>query len=134
MTTADFNFLYPKISASTKKYWEGLKNRQLLAQKCKECEEVFFPPRARCPECLSNQFKWIELSGKGELYSWSEIFMPPLAFGTSYVLGIIDLEEKVGRIITRIEVQPEELKIGMKVEIDYVDVTKDLTLCIFKPL
>jgi hypothetical protein len=95
---------------------------------------VFFPPRARCPKCLSKELGWVELSGRGELYSWSEIHMPPLALEETYVLGIIDLEERVGRIITRIDAKPEELKIGMKMKINYVDVKEDLTLCTFKPI
>lgn len=131
---SDIAFLYPKISTSTEKFWKGLKERKLLAQKCKKCGERFFPPRARCPECLSDKLDWVELSGKGELYSWSEVYMPPLAFGDSFILGIIDLEEKVGRIITRIEVEPEKLVIGMELAIDYVDVTETLTLCVFKPV
>ena len=133
MTAAKLNFVYSTITVYAKNYWEGLKEKRLKAQKCKECGEVFFPPRARCPECLSKELDWVELSGRGELYSWSEIHMPPLAF-EPYILGIIDLEERVGRIITRIDAKPEELKIGMKMKIDYVDVKEDLTLCTFKPI
>ncbi len=132
MTALNIPFLYPQINTATKSFWEGLRNKKLLAQKCKDCEEVFFPPRRRCPECFSDDFDWVELSGKGELYSWTEIYMLPLASNGSYVLGIINLHEKIGRIITRIEAKPDEMKIGMKMVIDYVDVTDDLTLCVFK--
>jgi uncharacterized OB-fold protein len=134
MTVSKLNFLYPNITVYAKEYWEGLKKRKLKAQKCSKCGEVFFPPRARCPKCLSKELGWVELSGRGKLYSWSEIHVPPLAFEKPYVLGIIDLEERVGRIITRIDAKPEELKIGMKMKINYVDVEKDLTLCTFKPV
>lgn len=134
MTVSKLNFLYPNITAYAKEYWEGLKKRKLKAQKCSKCGEAFFPPRVRCPKCLSKELGWVELGGKGELYSWSEIHVPPLAFEKPYVLGIIDLEERVGRIITRIDAKPEELKIGMKMKINYVDVEKDLTLCTFKPV
>lgn len=134
MTVSRLNFLYPNITVYAKKYWEGLKKRKLKAQKCNECGEVFFPPRARCPECSSKELSWVELSGRGELYSWSEIHVPSLALEKPYILGIIDLKEGVGRIITRIDAKSEELKIGMKMEIGYVDVEEDLTLCIFKPI
>jgi uncharacterized OB-fold protein len=40
----------------------------------------------------------------------------------------------VGRIITRIDAEPEELKIGMKMKINYVDVEENLTLCTFRPV
>jgi len=39
----------------------------------------------------------------------------------------------VGRIITRIDAAPEDLEIGMKMKINYVDVEENLTLCTFKP-
>lgn len=132
MTVSEIPFLYPQITTTAKNFWKGLKNRKLLSQKCKKCKEVFFPPRRRCPVCFSEDFDWVELSGKGELYSWTEINMPPLASNGSYVLGIINLHEQIGRIITRIEAKPDALKIGMKMVIDYVDVTDDLTLCVFK--
>jgi uncharacterized OB-fold protein len=134
MTVSRLDFLYPNINVYAKNYWENLKKRKLKAQKCSKCGEVFFPPRARCPKCLSKKLDWVELSGKGELYSWSEIHMPPLAFEKPYVLGIIDLEERVGRIITRIDAKPEELRIGMKMKINYVDVEEDLTLFTFEPI
>ncbi len=133
MTSSRLNYLHPKITSYAKNYWEGLKKRKLMAQKCKDCGEVFFPPRARCPLCLSKEFRWIELSGRGTLYSWTEIHMPPIAVENPYVLGIIDLEERVGRIITRVDARPEELEIGMKMTINYVDVEEDLTLYTFKP-
>ena len=132
MAVSNIPFLYPRITPTAKKFWNGLKKRKLLAQKCNKCDEIFFPPRRCCPLCISNSYNWVELSGKGELYSWTEISMPPLASKGSYVLGIINLQEQVGRIITRIEAKPDDLKIGMKMIIDYVDVTDDLTLCIFK--
>jgi hypothetical protein len=134
MSDSNLSFLYPTITSYARNYWEGLKKRNLKVQKCDKCGEVFFPPRARCPECLGKQIGWIELSGRGELYSWSEIHVPPLALEKPYVLGIIDLEERVGRIITRIDAEPEELKIGMKMKINYVDVEENLTLCTFRPV
>lgn len=114
---------------TTKKFWEGLKNRKFLTTKCKICGEVFFPPRSHCPNCLSQELDWVELSGKGKLYSWTEIYVAASEFEPPYVVGIIDLEEGVGRIITKINAKPEELKIGMPMRIIYVDVTEGLTLC-----
>jgi len=134
MNDSNLSFLYPTITSYARNYWEGLKKRKLRAQKCNKCGEVFFPPRARCPKCLGKQMGWVELSGRGELYSWSEIHVPPLALEKPYVLGIIDLEERVGRMITRIDAEPEELEIGMKMKINYVDVEENLTLCTFEPV
>jgi uncharacterized OB-fold protein len=130
--TRSIPFLYPEITTTTRHFWNGLKQRKLLAQTCRKCKEVFFPPRGHCPVCSSNDFDWVELSGKGKLYSWTEVHMPPLVSSRSHILGIINLEEEVGRIVTKIEAEPDELSIGMNMVIDYEEVTEDLTVCIFK--
>ena len=127
------NFRHPQIFHSTEKFWLGLRDRKLLAPKCKNCREIFFPPRLHCPKCLYNEMDWVELSGRGTLYSWSEIHMPSQTFDVPYVIGIIDLEESVGRMISKVRARVEDLKIDMPMKIDYEDVDEDLTLYIWVP-
>jgi len=122
--------LQPKTTSLTLKFWEGLKNRKLLAPKCKDCGEVFFPPRGFCPKCFSENIEWVELSGKGKLHSWTEVhYLTP----KPYILGVIELAEGIGRMISRVEAKPEELRIDMPMKIDFIDVSDKLTLFIWKP-
>ncbi|MGP3667162.1 MAG: Zn-ribbon domain-containing OB-fold protein [Candidatus Bathyarchaeota archaeon] len=122
--------LQPKITSLTLKFWEGLRNRKLLAPKCKECGETFFPPRGFCPKCFSEDIGWIELSGKGKLYSWTEVHYLTTK---PYILGVIELAERVGRMISRVEAKAEELVIDMPVKIDFIKVSDKLTIFIWKP-
>ncbi|MEM1724103.1 MAG: Zn-ribbon domain-containing OB-fold protein [Candidatus Jordarchaeales archaeon] len=123
-------YLQPKITSATAKFWEGLKSRKLLAPVCNDCGEVFFPPRAFCPRCLSENLGWRELSGKGKLHSWTEVhYLAP----KPYILGVIDLAEGIGRMISRIEAKSDELEIDMPMKIDFVDVSDKLTLFVWKP-
>lgn len=101
----------------------------MLAPRCKRCGEIFFPPRSHCPSCLSREKDWTELSGEGTLYSWTEVRIG----GEPFVLGVVELAEGVGRMISKIDAKPEELSIGMKLKVAYEDVADDLTLFVWRP-
>ncbi len=109
-------YVKPYISKHNRPYWEGLKNKKLLAQECNRCKTQFFPSRSRCPFCLSNEYQWIQLKGTGILYSWSEVFFPP----GSYLIGVIELEEGIGRSIARIRANPNDLKINQQVKASFI--------------
>ncbi|MHA1377949.1 MAG: Zn-ribbon domain-containing OB-fold protein [Candidatus Helarchaeota archaeon] len=115
----DSDYLQPFISENVKKYWDELNNEKLVAPKCKNCGDFFFPPRAHCPKCLSREFEWIELSGEGTLYSWTLVAH---GVGSEYVLGIIELKEKIGKSITRVLANLEDLKINMKMIATYTKI------------
>lgn len=72
----------------------------LRASRCPACGSLFFPPRDHCVECASNPVTTeTELSGKGTLYSVTNVHFGPAApFGVGYV----DLDEGV-RALARFE-------------------------------
>jgi len=105
----------PFKSAEIKDFWVGVANKKLLAQECKNCGEKFFPPSNHCPKCLSKDFKWFSLSGKGKLYSWTHI----LYTSTPHFVGIIDIEEGFSRIISRVRTDGKIPKIGDRVEVSF---------------
>ncbi|MFX0142214.1 MAG: Zn-ribbon domain-containing OB-fold protein [Candidatus Hodarchaeota archaeon] len=112
------NYLIPFKSKHIQKFWDELKNKKLFALKCKECGKKFFPPLAHCPKCLSNALEWFELSGEGTLYSWTSV---EYIVENPYILGIIELKEKIGRSIARIIAEEKDLKINMKMKAKYIN-------------
>ena len=44
-----------------------LRNGYLMGTKCTACGYQTFPPRADCPECMSEEFEFVEYSGKGKV-------------------------------------------------------------------
>ena len=111
------NYLIPFKSIHIQKYWDELKNKRLFAPKCKNCGAQFFPPLAHCPKCLAKELEWVELSGEGTLYSWTSI---EYSVENPYILGIIELKEKIGRSIARIIAEETNLKINMKMKAKYI--------------
>jgi uncharacterized OB-fold protein len=105
----------PFKSVEIKEFWDGVAKHKLLAQECKACGQKFFPPSNHCPKCLSKDFKWFELSGKGKLYSWTHA----LYTLTPHYVGIIDIDEGFSRIISRLRTNGKTPKIGDSVEVSF---------------
>ncbi len=91
---------------------------RLEGEVCPHCGAVIFPPRDICPECGKPAKEPQPLSGRGEVYSFSTVYSPPEGFEAyvPYTVALVKLEE--GPMVTAqlTDVAPEEVKIGMKVE------------------
>ena len=99
------------------RYWREIPKRyRMEAGKCKKCGKINFPERITCPECSSREFEKINLSGRGELVSFTIIRVAPQGFGdlVPYAVGIIKLDEGIQVMGQIVDVNPEELKIGEK--------------------
>ncbi|NIN73441.1 MAG: DNA-binding protein [Gemmatimonadetes bacterium] len=72
-----------------------LKDGHLMGSRCKSCGATSFPPRADCDSCMSGDFEFVELSGKGKLHTFTKIVAAPTGFEdvAPYVVGVVDLEE-----------------------------------------
>jgi hypothetical protein len=110
----------PEIPISkTLKFWEGLKQGKVYATKCENCEKLYFPPSADCPECLSNQLEWVELSNEAEVETFTHIVVRPTTFlqNKPYTVAIGKLKEGVRVLAWLNGLKLSEIKIGMKVKL-----------------
>ncbi len=127
----------PEVSDATRKYWDGCKARELLLPKCRACGELFFFPNKFCPKCLSESIEWIKASGKGKVHTFSIVQRPPSgAFEADvpYVVAIIDLDEGPRMMTNIVGTAPENVRVGMPVEVVFEDITEDVTLPKFRPV
>lgn len=87
---------YSKVSA----FAVHLKDGRLMGSRCTACGYTTFPPRADCPECMSDDFSFHEYSGRGRLYSHTRIDAAPAGFEDlgAYTIAVVDLEEG-GRLL-----------------------------------
>lgn len=101
------------------RYWRLKSQRyRLEGRKCLDCGTLSFPPRLVCQKCKSRHSQPFEFKGKGKLYSFTTIYQAPDRFDdlVPYAVGLIDLEEGV-RITAQItDILPEQLEIGMDLE------------------
>lgn len=106
-------------SPETVGYWDGVQQRELRLRHCAACDRHFHPKRIVCTECGSDKLAWKRVSGRGEVYSFSEVHRAPspaFAGATPYVVGLVTLEEGV-HLFTRFVGGP--VAIGTKVTVDF---------------
>jgi uncharacterized protein len=97
------------------KHWRETPERyRMEAGKCSKCGKIAFPSRLICPDCGSEEFTVINLSGKGKIVSHTVIRTAPDGFEdlAPYAVGIIELDEGI-KILSQItDCNPEDLKTG----------------------
>jgi uncharacterized OB-fold protein len=131
----------PVIHEKNREFWEGCKRHELLIQRCRDCGTYRFPPRSLCHQCQSAKTEWVRSSGRGTIHSFtvlhhSKIYPihPEFIDEAPYAVILVELADVGGlHIVSNIvDCQPEDIKIGMPVEVIFDDVTKEITLPKFK--
>lgn len=74
-------------------YERGLKEGKLLGLKCQDCGAVTCPPMAVCRKCGSRKLEAVELSGRGELMTFTIIRVPPEGMEGPYIVSLVRTEE-----------------------------------------
>jgi uncharacterized OB-fold protein len=89
-----------------------------------------------CPHCCSIAHDWIRASGRGTVYTFT-IVRQALARGWDellpYVVAVIELDEGPKLLSNLINVAPEDVHIGMDVEVVFVEADAEQKLPLFKP-
>lgn len=104
----------------TPRHWRLKKQRLGLAGEiCPHCDALIFPPRDVCPECGGEAKTPFYFTGKGEVYSFTTMLNGPSGFEeyAPYMVALIQLDE--GPVLTAqmTDVDPEDVYIGMPVEV-----------------
>lgn len=125
----------PEPSIDSQPFWDGLKQGRVLLQRCADCGTVRHYPRPMCDRCHSMDSEWIEAKGKGTVYSWT-ITHHPFHIGfrgeTPYTLVTVDLAEGVRMQSQLIGAEPEDLRLGLPVEIVLVPAADGIVLPYFR--
>jgi uncharacterized OB-fold protein len=127
----------PLVDSTTLPWWQAAAEHRLVVQRCTACEHTRHPPAPVCPECRSADSDWQELSGRGEVYSYTSVYRP-IAAGQElpYVIAVIALEAAGGiRMISNlVDLNPDELEIGLPVEVVWEDMSAELAVPRFRPV
>ncbi len=101
------------------RFYEGLKQGKVYATKCKACGKLFFPPNADCPDCLTNELDWVELSSEAEIETFTHVVIRPTTFQQNkpYTVAIGRLKEDVKVLAWLTGFKLSEIKVGMKVKL-----------------
>lgn len=126
--------LRPSMSPDTEFFWNGLRERRLLIQRCSSCGILRHPPRPMCPHCLSIEWNTIESTGRGTVHSFVMPQHPQFPFmDYPYIVALIDLAEGVRLVSNLIDIEPENAWIDMPVEVSFTEFDDGFVLHQFRP-
>jgi uncharacterized OB-fold protein len=126
----------PHLDEENRPWWEAIKRHELYVQKCRACGNLRYYPRVQCTSCLSPQTEWVRCSGRGKVYTFTATFQnqaPGFRESLPYIMAYVELDEGLKMLTNLVECRPEEVKIGMPVEVVFADVTPEVTLAHFRP-
>jgi uncharacterized OB-fold protein len=113
----------PEVDWSpVREFWLAAGRGEFVIPRCQACERYVWYPEEACPHCGGSEMPWTAMSGRGQLFSWSEVrhpLYPPYANELPYVSGLIALaEDPRVRYVTRIvDCEASELQIEMSMEV-----------------
>jgi uncharacterized OB-fold protein/acyl dehydratase len=125
----------PAINRDNAYFWEGVDRGELLIQRCTSCRQLRHPPMPACANCGALEWDTVPSSGRGTVYSWVVPHYPVVPmFDYPYIVVLVELEEGVRLVSNLIDIDPDDVKIGMPVEVTYVQTDPELTLPMFRPV
>ncbi len=126
----------PLADGITLPFWQAAAEHRLVVQRCTACQHTRLPPAPVCPDCRAEGADWLEVPGRGEVYTYT-IVHRPIAGGQElpFVVAVVALEDSGGlRMISNlVDVSPNALAIGMPVELVWEDMGPELAIPRFRP-
>ncbi len=107
-----------------------LNEDKLMGSRCKKCGALYTPPRSLCIKCYGSEMEWVKMKGTGRLAAFTCITVGPKLMidegfnrTNPYCVGVVELDEGT-RVDARIEGvdarNPETIKVGMPLHVDYL--------------
>lgn len=125
----------PSPTALDAPFWQAAKADELRLQKCVDCGKIWYPPSFGCPQCLSNNYEWAKMSGKGKIWSWvvfHQLYFQSYSEDIPYNVIVVQLEEGPLMTSNMVAVKNEDIKCDMPVEVVFDAVTSEISLPKFK--
>jgi uncharacterized OB-fold protein len=120
----------PSIDRDSERFWKAAAEGSLLVQKCVQCTDLQFYPRALCRNCAAD-VEWVEVSGRGTVYTFTVIrqnLARPFADIGPYVVAMVALDEGPMMLSNITGVDPGDIRIGMAVSCYAVRMNPELGL------
>ena len=125
----------PEPTPVSRPFWDALREHRILIQYSPSGGSYVFYPRTLAPATLADDLEWREIDGAGTLYTYTVARRPtgpPWAEKLPQLLAVIewDVGPKVSSEL--VDVEPDDIRIGMRVEPVFCD-DAGVTLLRYRP-
>jgi hypothetical protein len=121
--------LRPVVSRDTAFFWDGTAVGELRIQRCGGCGALRHPPGPMCPACGAARPEYVVAAGTGEVYSYVVQHHPPVpGKQLPIVVALVALPEGVRMVGELLGADPERVRVGLPVRVEFVRIDDTLTL------
>ncbi|NIV77069.1 MAG: hypothetical protein GWN37_20215 [Gammaproteobacteria bacterium] len=116
-------------------FWEGCQRGEFLLQHCRSCDAKQFYPRSVCSACGASDLAWRAASGEGQIVTYTVVrraIMEAFAERVPYVVAIVRLAEGPQLMSHVIDCDPDTVRIGAAVRLDFERLGEDASLPVFR--
>ena len=99
VTYRGMSLLIPDNDSEWKEYFAHARAYKLMMRACGACKLMRYPPTHACPWCMSLEWTWKEVSGRGTIYSYETVvhaIQPGFKEITPYTVVLVELDEQKG--------------------------------------
>jgi uncharacterized OB-fold protein len=126
----------PDVGGDGAPFWEAARDHRLVVQRCLDCGRLLFPPEVGCFGCGSPESEWVQMSGRGRLYSWTIAHPPVLPYFAQFApvpIVVVELDEGPRIVSVLVGVSPADYRVDLPVIVDFEDAGENATLVVFRP-
>jgi uncharacterized protein len=108
----------PQATDVSRPFWDGLRHEKLMIQYSPSSDQWVFYPRVLAPGTLADDLEWREITGAGQVYTYSigrRPTAPPWGGRLPQIIAVIEVDEGAHIPTELVGVQPDDVKVGMRV-------------------
>ena len=109
----------PRRNAETAPFWDACAESRLSIPRCDDCGELIWYPRRFCPFCSSRSVTYVDVSGRGTVYTFTIMRRGdgPFRDKAPYVLAYVRLDEGPVVMTNIVGVDPGLVRIDQPVHV-----------------
>ena len=126
----------PTPDADSQPFWDAAKEGRFLIARCGACGRAHHYPRPFCPFCWSEDVSSEQASGRATLYTHSTVYvndLSPFRDRLPYVAALVELEEGPRVMTNVVDCAPEDLRMGMPLQVAFRELDENTTAPVFRP-
>lgn len=111
--------LLPRLDADNSFFWTSGADGRLRFLRCEACRTYVHPPAPVCPRCLAGALRPEPVSGRARVESFTVNQQQWIPGSDPYIVAWVSIDEQDDvRLTTNlVEVEPDDVAIGMAVEV-----------------
>jgi len=113
------DYIYTLGIAGERFFNEIKKNGRIMGAKCRKCGIVYVPPRMYCERCFEKLEQWFDAGKRGTVHTYTvaHIDIDGSKLKEPTIYAVIKIDGTDGGLVHKLgDIDPEKIKIGMRVE------------------